>query len=79
MDGSPPDPSVRGILQVRTLELVAIPSPEDLPNPGVESLSPALIGRWIIYHGTTWASSKQQYLLSRVETIGKHFSILSSE
>ena len=38
MDGSPPDSSVHGILQVRTLERVAIPS------PGIESLSPALAG-----------------------------------
>ena len=44
MDSSLPDSSVHGILQVRTLELVAIPSPEELPNPGIESLSPALAG-----------------------------------
>ena len=28
--------SVHGILQARILELVVIPSPEDLPNPGIE-------------------------------------------
>ena len=31
-----------GILQVRTLEWLAFPSPGDLPNPGIESRSPAL-------------------------------------
>ena len=38
MDDSPPDSSVHGILQVRILERVAIPS------PGIESLSSALAG-----------------------------------
>ena len=35
-DCSPPGFSVRGILQARILELVAIPSPGDLPDPGIE-------------------------------------------
>ena len=34
--------SVRGIFQTRILEWVAIPSSEDLPNPGIEPPSPAL-------------------------------------
>ena len=38
----PPGSSVRGILQARILEWVAIPSAEDLPDPGIESRSPAL-------------------------------------
>ena len=42
MDCSPPDSSVHGILQVRILEWVAIPSPGDLPDPGIEPGSPAL-------------------------------------
>ena len=33
---------VRGILQARTLEWAAFPSPGDLPNPGIEPRSPAL-------------------------------------
>ena len=32
--------TVHGILQARMLEWVAFPSPEDLPNPGIESRSP---------------------------------------
>ena len=39
--------SVHGIIQARILEWVAMPSPEDLPNPGIEPMSlrsPALAG-----------------------------------
>ena len=36
------DPTVYGILQARILEWVDIPSPGDLPNPGIEPGSPAL-------------------------------------
>ena len=32
----PVDYTVHGILQARTLEWVAFPSPRDLPNPGIE-------------------------------------------
>ena len=42
MNCSLPDSSVHGILQARMLERVAIPSPGDLPNPGIEPGSPAL-------------------------------------
>ena len=42
MDCSPPGSSVHGILQARILEWVVIPSPEDLPDPGTETGSPAL-------------------------------------
>ena len=42
MDCSPPGSSVHEIFQARILEWVAIPSPGDLPNPGIEPGSPAL-------------------------------------
>ena len=42
MDYSPPGSSVHIILQARILEWVAIPSPRDLPDPGIESGSPVL-------------------------------------
>ena len=42
MGRSPPGSSVRGILQARILEWVAISSPGDLPNPGIEPGSPTL-------------------------------------
>ena len=36
MDCSPPCSSIHGLLQARILEWVAIPSPGDLPNPGIK-------------------------------------------
>ena len=39
VDCSPPSSSVHGILQARILEWVAISSPGDLPNPGIEPRS----------------------------------------
>ena len=33
--------SVPGILQARTLECLLFPSPEDLPDPGIEPVFPA--------------------------------------
>ena len=42
MGYSLPDSSVYGILQARVLEWVAMTSPEDFPNPGIEPGSPAL-------------------------------------
>ena len=47
MDCNPPGSSVHGILQAIILEWVAMPPPEDLTDPGIESeslLSPALAG-----------------------------------
>ena len=43
----PPGSSVHGLLQVRILEWVAMPSSRDLPGPGIEPaslMSPALAG-----------------------------------
>ena len=42
MDCSPPGSSLHLILQARALEWLPLPSPEDLPNPGIEPSSPAL-------------------------------------
>ena len=36
MDYSLPSSSVHGILQARILEWLPFPSPEDLPDPGIE-------------------------------------------
>ena len=41
-DSLQPHGLVHGILQARVLEWVAIHSPGDLPNPGIEPRSPAL-------------------------------------
>ena len=45
MDCSLPSSSVHGISQARMLEWVAIPSPPDLSNPGIELRSPVLQGK----------------------------------
>ena len=42
MDCSLPGSSVSGILQARILDGLPFPSPEDLPDPGMEPRSPAL-------------------------------------
>ena len=42
MHCSLPGSSVHGIFEARILEWVAIPSPGDLPNPGIEPRYPAL-------------------------------------
>ena len=41
MDCSPPGSSVHEISQARILEWLPFPSPEDLPGPGIELMSPA--------------------------------------
>ena len=44
MDCSLLGSSVHGIFQARMLKWVAIPSPGDLPDPGIKPASPALTG-----------------------------------
>ena len=56
MDHSPPGSSVRGILQARILEWVAMPSSRGFPDPGIEPaslISPALTGGFFTT-GATW-------------------------
>ena len=45
MDGSPLGSSVPGIFQSKILQWFAI-TPRALPNPGIESVSPALAGEF---------------------------------
>ena len=57
MDCSPPDSSVRGILQAGVLEWVAMPPPGDLPDTGIElacPVFPALAGRFSTTSTTWW-------------------------
>jgi len=42
IDYSLPGSSVHGIFQARVLEWLPFPTPGDLPDPGIESVSPAL-------------------------------------
>ena len=44
MDYKPPDSSFRGSFQTKILEWIAISFPRNLPDPGTESMSPALAG-----------------------------------
>ena len=62
LDPSLPDSSVHGILQARILEWVAMPSPRDVPNPGINPAfltSFALASRFF----TTGATSYFPHLL----------------
>ena len=34
------------------------PFPRDLPNPGIEPVSPSLAGRFFFYHCTTWEAQR---------------------
>ena len=43
MEHSPPGSSVHGILRARILEWVIISLSRDLPDPGIEPVSPALV------------------------------------
>ena len=42
--------SVHGILQARILEWVAMPSPRDLPDPGIKPSSVSCTGKLVLYH-----------------------------
>ena len=46
-----------GILQARILEWVAMPSPGDLPDPGIKPLSPASAGGFFTT-SATWEAYK---------------------
>ena len=46
MDCGPPGSFVHGFLQARILDWAASPPPGDLPDPGIEPMSPALAGRF---------------------------------
>ena len=48
LDCSPPGSSVHGTLQPRILKWVTIPSPGDLPDSGIESISVLCISRHVL-------------------------------
>ena len=56
LDCSPPGSFVHGISQARILEWVAIPFSRGSSLP--RGLLPLLLGRWILYHCTTWKAHK---------------------
>ena len=61
MDYSPPGSSVHGIFQARTLDELPFPSLEDLPDPGIEPMSPALAGKFF----TTEPAGKPEVKVKR--------------
>ena len=63
MDCSPPDSSVHGISQARTLEWVAISFSGDLPDPGIEPMSlmsPASASEFITTSATLEAQNNME-------------------
>ena len=48
MDCSPPGSSVHEISQATILDWVVFPTPRDLPDPGIQPVSPPLAGRFFI-------------------------------
>ena len=55
MDWSPPGSSVHRILQGRIVECIAVPSPRDLPDPGIKPsclLSPSLASGFLMTSAT---------------------------
>ena len=46
MDRSPPGSSVPGIFQARYWSVLSFPFLGDLPDPGIEPVSPAMVGRF---------------------------------
>ena len=67
VDCSPPGSSVRGILQARILEWVAMPFSRGRPNPRIEPGSPALAGRFLTTEPPGRPSTALVRLLSGVQ------------
>ena len=75
MDFNPPGSSVHGISQARVLEWVAISVPGDLPDPGIELMSPAspaMAGRFF----TTAPPGKPLYALRNQNIHVMHFIVI---
>ena len=62
MGCSPPDPSVHGILQARTLKQVAMPSSRGSYPPRDQTHVPCVscIGKWVLYHQCYLGSLKEE-------------------
>ena len=66
-DHSSPGSSVRGILQARILEWVAMLSPGDLPYLGIEPASHvSCMGRWVLYHQRHLGNPRAQRMGQKV-------------
>ena len=65
--------SVHGILQASILEGLPFPSPEDLPDPGIESGSPALEADALTTEPRTIISVCESVSISWVNLLVSHF------
>ena len=84
MDCSPPDSSVRGISQARTLEWVVIPSTRASFRLRDQNHNSCIscIGKWILYHWATWEAPYYGVLLKQMARyltprLWLHFSVSS--
>ena len=84
MDCSPPDSSVRGISQARTLEWVVIPSTRGSFRLRDQNHNSCIscIGKWILYHWATWEAPYYGVLLKQMARyltprLWLHFSVSS--
>ena len=58
--------TVHGVLQARMLEWVAISFSRDLPDPGIEPLSPALASRFFITN-TAWEAPPDAHFFLKLD------------
>jgi len=63
MDCSPPGSSVHASSQARILDGLPFPSPGDLPDPGMEPTSPALVGEFFTTEQVPGKSHGQRSLV----------------
>ena len=61
VDHSPPSSSVHEFSRQEYWSVLPFPSPGDLPNPGIESASPALAGRFLTIWATWDARNDNKY------------------
>ena len=74
MNCSPPVPLSMGFPRQESWSGLPFPSPEDLPDPGIEPRFPALAAG-LLYHWATWEDS----ILSQYKLRRKHFIIFKKQ
>ena len=88
MNGSPPGSSVHGITQQEHCSGLPFPSPEDLPDPGIEpasSMAPALTGGFLPTHSiilawrSLWAEKPGSTGTTELKRLSMHVYIYFGE
>ena len=77
MDCCPPGFSVHGILQVRILEWVGMPSSRRSSWPGIKPASMSCIDRWVLYHWCHLGSPRLALLISNSKQSSDYFNSTS--